>query len=372
MVDVFQVLELLVNHVAAHFSAEVDLVAYYGSHARGTATPRSDLDFFYVPAEGKNPPVGRTVLIDGRLFDFWPIRWETLQGFATGRTRGWSMAPALVYQAKVVYKRNDEAAARLDSLKQQIVDLTGPAARPQMIRRSMEMFQAVLARLGNLRLAAGGGQVGDVRHAGFGVLLAAWECLALVNQTLFDQGNRSIVSQSTLLKERPTDFDRLVQTLGTAVDPGEIMAAAEAIAIGTRDVLRRAQESMPTRESVAEMFGGAYPEVKDGFRKVLSACEQERSFEASMAAWQQQIQLSQMLADLQTEVGIHLDFNLYSEFSAAYEALGMPNLVSCAPSDLAHLAAETERLDQRLRQWLGEQGINLEEYADVEAFRRSL
>lgn len=372
MPDVFRVLDLLVSKVAERHADEVDLVAYYGSHARGTATAESDLDLFYIPAEGKNPPVGRTVLIEGLLFDFWPIPWERLEGFATGHTRGWSMAPSLVYSAKVVYQRSEAAALRLDALKQKIDDLQKPEARPHMVRRALEMFPAVLAHLGNLRLAVAGGRCADVRHAGFQVLLAAWECLALANQVRFDQGVRSVITQVDRLHTRPADFEHLVRTLGTSMEPHAIMAAAEGIALGTREVLRRSQQAMAAPHSVPEVFGGAYPELKDGFRKVLSACARQLPLEASIAAWQQQVELSQMLADLRSDLGSHASFNLYSEFGTVYAELGLPNLMECPPDDTVSLAAETTRLDQRLRRLLQEHAVNLAEFETVEAFERSL
>lgn len=371
MVDVFAVADLLVSKVTNCHAGEVDLVAYYGSYAQGRAGPGSDLDIFYIPVEGKDPPVGRTVLIAGVLFDFWPIRWDTMEGFATGQLRGWSVAPAIVHHAQVIYRRSKEAEMRLDALKQKIADLQKPAARPLMIRRSLDMFKDVLAHLGNLRLAAASGRLDDLRHAGFQVVLSAWECLALANQAFFDQGLRSITSQAHRLHSKPTDFERMVVTVGTSSDADDILAAAEGIVLGTREVLLRLQQSVRAERSVPEQFGGAYPEIRDGLRKVVSACKQQRRFEASIAAWSQQDSLSAMLTGL-SEVHVHYDFNLYSEYNAAYHRLALPDLMGCGSDDLAKLAEETERLDQRLRRWLTEHSVGLQEFATVEDFERSL
>lgn len=372
MVDVFDVADLLVAKVVGCYPDDVDLVAYYGSYAKGTATPGSDLDIFYVPAEGKNPPVRRTVLVEGILFDFWPIPWDKLEGFASGRLRGWSVAPSLVYYAKVLYKRLDEAEMRLNRLKQDIVDLQKPASRWQMIRRSLDMFPVVLARLGNLQLAASGGRLADVRNAGLEVVFAAWECLALANQVFFDQGLRSIISQSSRLHSKPEGFEDLVMTVGISSDPVKITAAAEMLALRTREVLRRFQQSIPIESAVSEQFSGAYPEIKDGFRKVVSACERQHLFDASVAVWSQQVELCHMLHNLHSQVGSHYEFNLYSEFSPFYEALGLPDLMGCMSDDFTKLAEETEGLDQRLKQWLEEHSIGLETFGNIEEFARSL
>jgi predicted nucleotidyltransferase len=372
MVDVFAVADMLVSKVATCYPDDVDLVAYYGSYAKGTAASGSDLDIFYVPVERRNPPVGRTVLIEGILFDFWPIPWTTLEGFATGRLRGWSMAPALVYHAKVIYKRSEEAKVRLDALKQTITDLQKPAARPHMVRRSLDTFPAVLAHLGNLRLAVAGDRLADVRSAGFEVLLAAWECLALANQAFLDQGFRSLTQQACRLHSKPTDFRESVITIGISSELDEIAAAAERLALETRKILVQLQQSMPAEREVCEGFRGAYPEIKDGLRKVLSACSQQRPFDASIAAWHQQVSLGEMLNDLRNEIGGHSAFNLYSEVSAFYEELGLPDLMECVSDDLSKLTEQTERLDERLIRWLRDHSVSLQTFESIEDFAQTL
>jgi len=181
MVDVFEVADLLVSHAVTHYGDEVDLIAYYGSQARGDARPGSDLDLFYTPAEGKNPPIGQTFLLDGLLFDFWALRWETLEGFATGTLRGWAFAPALVRQATPLFVRSPEQADRLAKLQEQSRALETPEHRPEMAIRAQESFARVLEQLGALRLAARGSRA-DITHAAWRLLGSAWECLALANQ----------------------------------------------------------------------------------------------------------------------------------------------------------------------------------------------
>ncbi len=118
--DVFRVADLLVSHAIETYGEEVDVIGYYGSYAQGVARATSDLDIFYIPADGKNPPVGRTFLVEGVLFDFWGIRWNTMQDFAIGRNRGWSLAPAIVHHAKLLFTRTEEQAAQFAALKQHV------------------------------------------------------------------------------------------------------------------------------------------------------------------------------------------------------------------------------------------------------------
>lgn len=373
--DVFKVADLLVSRSIATHGDDIDLIAYYGSHAQGVARAGSDLDIFYVPADGKDPPVGRTVLVEGLLFDFWAIRWETLEGFATGRIRGWSFAPAIIHHARTLYARGEAQRARLDALKQKVLDLQAPEARPGMIQRALDAFSPVLAHLGNLRLAVAGGEIAgdfaDVRHAGWKVILAAWECLALANQAFCDQGWGKLLEQIPRLRTRPDNLEALITTISTSRDPALIAGAAEDLALGTRRALRDLQQTLAADRTAPDVFGGAYPEIHDGIGKVLAACAGQRPVAASATAWFAQFDLSLMLNSLRSGAN-GWDFNLYSEIAPVYRELGFPDLMRASAGELPTLAAQAGLLDARLRTWLRAQNIDLGEFETLGAFERSL
>lgn len=369
--DVFEAADLLVSQAIEHHGDEIDIIAYYGSYAQGVARKGSDLDIFYIPADGKNPPVGHTVLISGLLFDFWAIPWSTMEAFASGQARGWSLAPAIVHHARVLYSRSDEQATRFATLKQQVLDLQTPEARPQMLQRAGQAFERVLVHLGSLRLAAASDDFSDVRNAGWHVILSAWECLALANQTLFDRGWGHIIEQIPRLRSKPEMLEEQVVLISTSDDPQQIVSAAEGLALGTRQILRKLLAEPPAQRTAAEVFDNSYPEIKEGIGKVIMACKRQKAAAASAAAWSIQSELSMMLNSLHSNARVS-DADLYSEFASLYRRLDFPDLMQTSCTDLPRLADQARLLDQQLRQWLQEQSVKLCEFETLDEFERSL
>ena len=365
MVDVFAVGDLLVSHAVKAHGEEVDLIGYYGSRAQGTARPDSDLDIFYIPAEGTNPPIGRTFLLDGRLFDFWAITWETMGRFATGEARGWAFAPALVYYVKILHVRSEAQASRLEALRKRILHMQGAQARPEMIRRAARALADLSAEAGRARLAASDGGIGNLRRSGWQVVMASLECLALGNQVFFERGLRRSLGELEKLKYRPDNLHQLIVTIAVSGDPEAIARACEELLVETRQVVRSLEASLGAKATVAGRFGCAYPEIKDMMGKLLRACDDADPVAISAAAWFLQSDLSSMLDEAVSGKGRE-DRSMYGDVGQAYREVGLPDLLQIPPDQPGTMRERVGLLDDRLRKWLSEHSVCLNEYDSLD------
>ena len=370
MVDVFEVADALVSHAVENYGDEVDLIAFYGSHARGDARPGSDLDFFYTPRDGKRPPIGRTFLLDGLLFDFWELGWETLRGFATGTIRGWAFAPALVRQATPLHVRSPAQADRLASLKAESRALERPECRPEMQRRARDAFAHAVERLGRLHLASRGRR-SDVSCAAWGLVHAVWECLALVNQVTFERGFHRALAEPERLAACPPRLLELIGTMTTSPVADRVLCAADELVASTRRILQAGEPTRPAKRSVRAAFDQVYPEMRDIVRKLLRACADGDEVAASLEAYSLQTDVTSILRD-SLEGPVNERWAPYGEGAAAYVQAGFPDLMALASGPLDILAAASRRLDDHLRSFLRDHGVSCCEFATVEELRSAL
>lgn len=367
MANVFEVADLLVTHAVEKHSADVDLIAYYGSQARGDARPDSDLDLFYTPVEGKHPPIGRTFLLGGLLFDFWELTWETLEGFATGDIRGWAFAPALVRQATPLYVRTSEQADRLARLQSLSRELEKAEHRSSMQKRAQDSFVRVVECLGSLHLAAHGTRA-DLSYAGWQLISSVWECIALANQVTFERGLHGALLETGRLPSRPPNLVALVDTITTSADVDAVLRSANELVAGMHRVVKDRELQQLAKRPIAEAFDEVYPEMKDIVRKLLAACEAGDQVAANLEAYNLQKDVTSILCE--TEGGIaHRRLARYEEQAAAYREAGLPDLMALSASPLNELADATRRFDSRLRTLLREHGADLCEFASIEELR---
>ncbi|HZM40089.1 MAG TPA: nucleotidyltransferase domain-containing protein [Acidimicrobiales bacterium] len=341
------VAEVLAAHVRERYPDDVDLVAYYGSWARGTATAESDIDIFYVPAEGRDPPLAQSLLVGGRLVDFWPLPWPKLRGFADGTARGWAFAPAVVADARPVYARSDEAVDHLDRLKALVIELQQAAAAPRMLERAVGQYGDLVRQLAQLTRFGRASVVGARAHA-LAVLASAWECLALANQVYFDERLAKSIRRVDRFRSRPDDLETCVASLLHASTTDQVLVAAETLVADVGDVLRvleGTRQAPPTPGPAA--IGRVYPELHDAVRKVVDACARGDVVRATVEAWLLQRDVDATL--LGGDTGSAGDLRCaHVDAGPVRAALGLVDLLAIPARALADLANAARDIDAQL------------------------
>ena len=373
MANVFKVADILISHVRQIHGEDIALVAYYGSHAIGKATPTSDLDLFFVPESREAESAFVTFVLDDLPYDFGPKPWRVLENIANAKPGyDWVVSASQIADAKILYSRSPADLARFEALRERIAGLTRPEGRAFMVERALDEFQAVLSRLGQMRLALACNDLPGLHLAGWQFTCSVANCLALVNQTYFAKSWGANIPYLLELSHKPADLEALLNGILLPQSPEQEMEHADRLAVELRAVLLEAQESIAEPCEPKEVFHDFYFDVHEYKAKVLSACRRGDAFTAGAAAFALQKYLCELMNKV--ERGFYgEDFNLLGEYGAGYLAAGFPDLTAAvARGDLAALASLVQQLDDRIREWSPAHEVDLKILADETALRRLL
>jgi len=373
MHDVFKTAQILIDHAQATHPGEIAIVAYYGSHARGTASPSSDLDLYYIPDPGKACALCTQFILDGLPYDFWPVSWTFLEEIAEGRSqRPWSVAAALLGYAIPLYHRSPEDLARLNALKSQLETLTRPEKRQIMIGRALAAFKETAFFLEEIRSAAARDDRANLRWSGPRFINSVANCLGLVNQRYYSQGWGANWAEVLALPLKPAGLDQHARAILLPAEPGRVIRHAEILTEGLREILYRAQTSEAEPRSAQEVLKDFYFFVLEYRNKILSACRRGDEIAALYAAFHfQEVVIGEMNRIKAGFFGD--DFNRWPELSTGYLQAGFPDLLPVASrGDLEELTRLVQLFDDRMRDFLQRHTIDLGIVENQEALRRFL
>lgn len=363
--DAQRTIDVVTGALLRELGDEVDLIFRYGSLLAGTAHKYSDLDISYVPTHDTTRK-SITVLVDDVLVDLYAIQWSWLTQMADYAT----VNATILLKGEVIYQRNEDVGQRFRALGDRLRELQQPAARPDMVRKALDIFKqtgypALLLR----EQAAAGNAMASIFHAQR-IVHTVFHAVMVCNQTLVDTRKPANV---LALPRLPHDFAALVERVTVAVEPSELAAACEDLLLATRRFLLAEQAEIDrNKRSYAEVFGPAYPELKGDLLHVLLACERKDLFSLKDKLLSLYHELSIHTAWASTGIG-YGDFNSLADYEQDFVALGFPALLPHVMNkDFDELHRQCLLFDQRMQSFLFEKGVELYSFRDLEALERHL
>lgn len=365
MQDRQAVVTILQDTLLRRMGDEVELIFHYGSHLKGTAHRYSDVDLSWVPARATAWDA-ITVMLDDTLFDLYPIHWPRLEQMADYR----DVSATVLLSSRIVYQRTDAAAARFHALTAQLRSLLEPDARGEMVARALELFQGVGYDYYLLcEQAAAGHQAGCLQRA-HAVLRTVLHCLAVCNQQCIDTRK---LAQVLALPRLPADFAATVARVVAAMEPQALAAAVTALLRSTRAFLLAEQrQHLGAAASFPALFDAAYPELKRDLQAILQACEQEDLYALKSAVLSLRHEMARGIAQATSGLVV-TGFNGLADYDEDLTALGFPALMPLlVAGDYAEMHRQCQAFDLRLKAFLTERAVKLNNFADVGELRQSL
>ncbi|WP_379146791.1 kanamycin nucleotidyltransferase C-terminal domain-containing protein [Paenibacillus sp. sgz500992] len=368
MLNVFDVAKTLVHQIEKVYSEDIALVAYYGSYAQGTATKRSDLDFFFIPATPEGYGASIQFIIDDISFDFWPISWERAASMASFE----EFKTSIIADCKLLYVRSEEDRERFMKLREPISSMQSPENRRNRVGKAEAEFCNVYTHLYKLCRAGASENIAYYRTEAYGLLTRGLQSLALLNGTYYKSGFGKNREQVLSLPLQPPRLEPLMETIMRSSVTSEIVEACEELVAGIFAILSAEQEMGYDAPSYPDRMKGCYEEVKGVLDKIITACERNEYDTAFFSAIQAQEEIASFL--FLAETGIWpSDLMLHSAYENVYRRLGFPELAGLLnPDDLSPLQTAVERLNADLEGLFRSKGVEINRFADIEEFEAFL
>ncbi|KKC47868.1 MULTISPECIES: nucleotidyltransferase domain-containing protein [Paenibacillus] len=368
MLDVFEVADKLVDHIKANYPDDVALAAYYGSYAQGTATKRSDLDFFFIPATARGYEASLQFILDDISFDFWPISWERAERMAAFQ----EPKTSIIGDCKLLYARSDEDRDRLLKLKERIVRLQSPEHKQEFVEKAEAELSQVYVRLYKLIRAGDFGSSAYCRTEAHGILTGVLQGLALLNQSYFTRGFGQNKDQIDRFHLKPALLDSYMHAIMHGDDAADILQACERLTEDALELVLAQKERLNGTPSFGDRMKGFYEEEKGTLDKIRSACERNDYDTAYFHAVHAQDLIAQFLFFAETGQW-PCDLKLSADHHALYRQAGLPELVPLLdPHDLTRLQAGAERLSVVLESYLRDRGVEINRFSDMASFEAFL
>ncbi len=250
--DVFDVADSIVSKAIEELGSGVAIVALTGPRVRGTHTPESDLDMFYVPAQDIH--ASYTIVYRDILFDLFPLSWKRLEAWANYDDPRTS---ALV-DSRVVYHRSSEDLQRFEELKATVARLQRPEHSVTMLEKASRILLDAASRLAVLDTHAEP-TLTATRSEAVKTLDTMLHCLAVANQTYFSTGFGRNLEEVLALPVRPADIEKQISAIVESQNGETIIKGASSLLGSIRALL------------LSELFTAYYPELKGGLSKLYSA-----------------------------------------------------------------------------------------------------
>ncbi|GEM44641.1 nucleotidyltransferase domain-containing protein [Deinococcus cellulosilyticus] len=363
MLNVFEVADVLVQHIRQTCAEDIALVAYYGSYAQGTATLRSDLDFFFIPATEKGYRQSFQFVVEDIAFDFWPISWERadkMARFEEGFT-------TLIADSVVIHVRSEHDHQRFLKLREQIAERQQPDSGHPFEALARQHIKQVFEPLYQLRQQAEKENLAGCVDAAAQILSVVLQTLALLNRTYFRRGWGKNLDQVRAFVQKPGDLEVQITRIMEATQPQEVQEHCEGLVQDTLDLLIRAHPAKQKGCPDPSRVTGWFEEACGVLDKLLTACEMgdHQTLFFYLAHIQQET--FQMLGALHLgEWKADLGRGLYRELQ--FPDL-MPHLIQ---RDFYGLHHGIENLKKQLEQHLVQSGVTVHRFPGIRALQEAL
>lgn len=335
-----KIVDTLIKKVKKDYQDDIDLIVVYGSYITGNANPYSDVDFYFVPKTDRAFEMCTTFIIDGIGYDFWPIGWERLKGFADFS----ETFVSLLGEGVVVYARTIDCEEQFLNLQLQMKENMSKEDNGHLMWRIDGVIEKAKAAYYNL---TDDGLLADgARTIGLKVYSELLNAVAYLNGLYVKKGNERFHLELERFKIVPHGFGDGFNALLELDDVTSIRNLVKEAIGKTETIIRDVRTQKPF--DAKEALQGCFEELKSTYNKIYHGIEIADMTKCFFGADGVDRESKDLLGPL-------------------YKAYPFPILTSCLES-FEQLHKYTKVHEALWRQVLKEHGVKVNEFDKLKNF----
>ncbi|MEZ4737109.1 MAG: hypothetical protein R3E79_59275 [Caldilineaceae bacterium] len=248
MFDIWEAGHAVLESAKQQLGDEIALIIYTGSRFKGTHSPYSDLDLYYVPRT--HAEAHCTLLFDQTPLDLFPVNWSRLESWANYEQPNTSA----IVDATVLYAHSAADRARLEELKARIQELQQPEQRPLMVEKAIRLFKQTGYHYFLLDVECTAADPFACKREAWKIVEIVLHALAVMNQTFYHSDCGKNLAEVLALPKRPPDIERLLAVIVESADYVAVKAAVRTLLHQTKAFLADEHQALTALTPLAEQF----------------------------------------------------------------------------------------------------------------------
>ena len=370
--DVDSIIELLKEATLKKFGQDIDLIVVYGSRARGTHRPTSDLEMFAVVESKLKTHAEWFFLYKDIPVDFWTKTWEEWEKLSINDPAdngGFSLQAGTLATCNVVYCKNEKAKNRFEKFRDNLKIFSEP--REISIEFVNKYFNNMYNFLGKIYFAKEKHDIIDARRNAWHIIISNIILLGKINNRYYLNNWGTNIYEAKEFDIIPKDLVADARSLSSEDDFDNLLKTATRVINNMRLILIEIFKKYPIE--IDSEFLSTEVSAIEYLYKIRNGALQKDIIAASYAIFELQQLTAQDLWVHEKKWTKANQFLHYNEYREKYVDYGFPDFTDAVTShDFEELIKLTNDYEEAYYKYLKEHDMKMNSFDNLDELKTYL
>ncbi len=370
--DVDTIVELIKKATIKKFGQEIDLIAIYGSRARGTHEPSSDLEMFAVVDKRKNTNAEWFFLYKDIPVDLWTMEWESIENVSNNypAVDGSSVLQAgTISTCEIIYYKDEKSKIRFENCRDKLKNLT--AHKETNLEIANKIFNDLYKFLGKIYFAKEKQDIVEARNNALLIVISIAIILAKINNRYYINNWGTNIYEVKEFAIIPKNLISDTEELASEDDYDTLLLTATRVINNIRTILIEMNVKYPTDVGIA--FLDTEVSSFEFLNKIRKAARHKDIISASYGVHDLQALVARDLWVKEKKWTKAGQFLHYDEYREKYDNYGFPDFTNAISSqDFDSLIKLADNFEEILRKYLSENDLSMNDFTNLDELKTYL